>query len=127
MKVTEIAASISRTYQIEDFEPINAFASLKAEVGEGENLDEAFCKLYLEARRQVNFQVLCVSKKTTPLKGLPDGTYIVLRNGIKTIATIKTAYKGRPNEERKVFYNTYVQGDVMANGAIDITSELLNT
>lgn len=58
MKIVEITASLGRTIQIKQFEPLNFHASVKAEVGENEDLDKAFAELKKIVKEQVGEEVV---------------------------------------------------------------------
>lgn len=58
MKIVEITASLGRTIQIKAYEPLNFHASVKAEVGEDEDLDEAFAELKKIVKDQVGQEVV---------------------------------------------------------------------
>ena len=53
MKISEITRSFSAKKQISSYEPIEIFASVKAEVDEKDNLEEVSKKLYLMAMNSV--------------------------------------------------------------------------
>jgi hypothetical protein len=58
MKITEITASLGRTIQIKQFEPLNFHASIKAEVGEGEDLNKAFEEIKKIVKDQVAKEIV---------------------------------------------------------------------
>lgn len=72
MKITEITSSFGQTIQLAPYEPINLHASVKAEVGEGEDLKEAYSKCFSIVRDEVNSRIEIVKKKirTQKLKDL---------------------------------------------------------
>lgn len=60
MKIIEIARSFSKTIQEKQFEPINIFASYKAELDENDDIEKVSKELYEKA---VNDVGLAISEK----------------------------------------------------------------
>jgi len=57
MKITEITRSFSKTIQEKQFEPINVFASYKAEVSEKDDLEKVSQELYEKAVNDVGVAI----------------------------------------------------------------------
>jgi hypothetical protein len=53
MKLTEITYSLGRTIQMEAYQPVNFHASIKADVTDKDDLDEAYNKLRLIVTQQI--------------------------------------------------------------------------
>jgi hypothetical protein len=63
MKLTEITYSLGRTIQMEAYQPVNFHASIKADVTDKDDLDEAYNKLRLIVTQQINKDINSIREK----------------------------------------------------------------
>lgn len=62
MKILEITAEFTQTVQLRRYEPILLSASVKAKLGEGEEVREAYAQCFKLVKTEVNERIKLVQK-----------------------------------------------------------------
>ena len=71
-KITEITYSMGQTFQVAAYEPINIHFSIKAEIKEGESIQEAYDKIASLVNERCGAERLKWSEPTKAAKYLSD-------------------------------------------------------